>query len=232
MLDIGAGPGRHRPGAGRARAARVDGGRSVRARRPARLRTSRCIVQDLDDEPDVRRRRLRLPAAARRHRAPEGARSGSSSGCARSSTTRRKTLVLTTPNIAFVVQRLMLLLGQFNYGKAGILDRTHTRLFTFRIAAPAAARRRLPHQGDARRAGAVPEGARRRAARPARRSASTSCSSASARRSSRTRSSSRPRATPDVDFVLQDATRRSARGSPQRGRATTSIAPGRVMPDA
>ena len=26
----------------------------------------------------------------------------------------------------------MLLLGQFNYGKTGILDRTHTRLFTFR----------------------------------------------------------------------------------------------------
>ncbi|HEY3494517.1 MAG TPA: bifunctional glycosyltransferase/class I SAM-dependent methyltransferase [Polyangiaceae bacterium] len=43
-----------------------------------------------------------------------------------------KTVVLTTPNIAFLVQRLMLLLGQFNYGKAGILDRTHTRLFTFR----------------------------------------------------------------------------------------------------
>ncbi|MFZ5896589.1 MAG: glycosyltransferase [Myxococcota bacterium] len=43
-----------------------------------------------------------------------------------------KTLVLTTPNIAFVAQRVMLLLGQFNYGKAGILDLTHTRLFTFR----------------------------------------------------------------------------------------------------
>ena len=42
------------------------------------------------------------------------------------------TLVLTTPNIAFAVQRVMLLVGQFNYGKAGILDRTHTRLFTFR----------------------------------------------------------------------------------------------------
>lgn len=41
-------------------------------------------------------------------------------------------LVLTTPNVAFIVQRLMLLAGQFNYGKAGILDRTHTRLFTFR----------------------------------------------------------------------------------------------------
>jgi glycosyltransferase involved in cell wall biosynthesis len=45
---------------------------------------------------------------------------------------RPREVVLTTPNIAFVVQRLMLLLGQFNYGKSGILDRTHTRMFTFR----------------------------------------------------------------------------------------------------
>lgn len=44
----------------------------------------------------------------------------------------KKTIILTTPNIAFIVQRIMLALGQFNYGKAGILDRTHTRLFTFR----------------------------------------------------------------------------------------------------
>jgi len=43
-----------------------------------------------------------------------------------------KTVIVTTPNIAFGIQRVMLLLGQFNYGKAGILDRTHTRLFTFR----------------------------------------------------------------------------------------------------
>ncbi|HEX7476451.1 MAG TPA: bifunctional glycosyltransferase/class I SAM-dependent methyltransferase [Polyangiales bacterium] len=42
-----------------------------------------------------------------------------------------RTLVVSTPNVAFIVQRFMLLLGQFNYGKAGILDRTHTRLFTF-----------------------------------------------------------------------------------------------------
>jgi 2-polyprenyl-3-methyl-5-hydroxy-6-metoxy-1,4-benzoquinol methylase len=45
---------------------------------------------------------------------------------------RPRTLILTTGNVAFIVQRLMLLFGQFNYGKAGILDRTHTRLFTFR----------------------------------------------------------------------------------------------------
>lgn len=43
-------------------------------------------------------------------------------------------LILTTPNIAFFSVRLMLLLGWFQYGKAGILDRTHTRLFTFRSA--------------------------------------------------------------------------------------------------
>jgi 2-polyprenyl-3-methyl-5-hydroxy-6-metoxy-1,4-benzoquinol methylase len=43
-----------------------------------------------------------------------------------------KTLILSTPNIAFVVQRLALMFGQFNYGRTGILDRTHTRLFTFR----------------------------------------------------------------------------------------------------
>lgn len=43
-----------------------------------------------------------------------------------------RTLILSTPNVAFFVQRLMLLFGQFNYGRAGVLDRTHTRLFTFR----------------------------------------------------------------------------------------------------
>jgi 2-polyprenyl-3-methyl-5-hydroxy-6-metoxy-1,4-benzoquinol methylase len=43
-----------------------------------------------------------------------------------------KQVVLTTPNVAFIVTRLALLLGQFNYGRSGILDRTHTRLFTFR----------------------------------------------------------------------------------------------------
>jgi glycosyltransferase involved in cell wall biosynthesis len=40
-------------------------------------------------------------------------------------------VMISTPNIGFVIIRLMLLLGQFNYGKRGILDMTHTRLFTF-----------------------------------------------------------------------------------------------------
>lgn len=46
--------------------------------------------------------------------------------------TKRPEIVLTTANIGFCVTRFMLLIGQFNYGRKGILDRTHTRLFTFR----------------------------------------------------------------------------------------------------
>jgi len=40
------------------------------------------------------------------------------------------TLYASTGNVAFLVMRLSLFLGQFNYGKRGILDLTHTRLFT------------------------------------------------------------------------------------------------------
>ena len=40
------------------------------------------------------------------------------------------TLYASTGNIAFLVMRLSLALGHFNYGKRGILDLTHTRLFT------------------------------------------------------------------------------------------------------
>ena len=45
---------------------------------------------------------------------------------------RGSKMLITTPNIAFLPMRLMLLIGSFNYGKRGILDRTHTRLFTFK----------------------------------------------------------------------------------------------------
>lgn len=40
-------------------------------------------------------------------------------------------IIVTTGNVAFIITRFMLLFGQFNYGKRGILDLTHTRLFTF-----------------------------------------------------------------------------------------------------
>jgi 2-polyprenyl-3-methyl-5-hydroxy-6-metoxy-1,4-benzoquinol methylase len=43
----------------------------------------------------------------------------------------RTRFVVSTGNVGFIITRLMLLLGQFNYGKRGILDLTHTRLFTF-----------------------------------------------------------------------------------------------------
>jgi hypothetical protein len=40
-------------------------------------------------------------------------------------------LIVSTGNVGFFIPRLMHLFGQFNYGKKGILDLTHTRLFTF-----------------------------------------------------------------------------------------------------
>lgn len=44
---------------------------------------------------------------------------------------QRPTFIVTSGNVAFVVVRLQALLGNFNYGKRGILDLTHTRLYTF-----------------------------------------------------------------------------------------------------
>jgi glycosyltransferase involved in cell wall biosynthesis len=40
-------------------------------------------------------------------------------------------ILITSGNVAFCVVRAQLLLGNFNYGKRGILDLTHTRLYTF-----------------------------------------------------------------------------------------------------
>lgn len=40
-------------------------------------------------------------------------------------------IIASTGNIAFILNRLMLFFGQFNYGSRGILDMTHKRLFTF-----------------------------------------------------------------------------------------------------
>ena len=45
---------------------------------------------------------------------------------------RRPEVIITAANVAFVVTRLMLALGQFNYSRKGILGLGHRRLFTFR----------------------------------------------------------------------------------------------------
>jgi glycosyltransferase involved in cell wall biosynthesis len=45
---------------------------------------------------------------------------------------RRPAFVVTTGNVVFLPVRLQSLLGNFNYGKRGILDLTHTRLYTFK----------------------------------------------------------------------------------------------------
>lgn len=44
---------------------------------------------------------------------------------------RRPEVIITSANVAFLVTRLMLLFGQFNYSRKGILGIGHRRLFTF-----------------------------------------------------------------------------------------------------
>lgn len=127
VLDLGAGPGEI------ARALRESGCEvTVVDRHPAKVPEGvRALVHDLNEP-------LELPIEPYTHimaldviehlASPETF----LEDLRRQFTHEPKTLVLTTPNIAFAIPRLMLLVGQFNYGKAGILDRTHTRLFTFR----------------------------------------------------------------------------------------------------
>jgi glycosyltransferase involved in cell wall biosynthesis len=44
---------------------------------------------------------------------------------------RQPKFIVTSGNVVFGIVRLQALLGNFNYGKLGILDLTHTRLYTF-----------------------------------------------------------------------------------------------------
>jgi len=43
---------------------------------------------------------------------------------------RAPRVLISTPNVAFIVLRILLLFGRFNYAERGILDVTHKRLFT------------------------------------------------------------------------------------------------------
>jgi glycosyltransferase involved in cell wall biosynthesis len=50
----------------------------------------------------------------------------------RAARSRQPRFIVTTGNVTFCVVRFQALLGNFNYGRRGILDLTHTRLYTFR----------------------------------------------------------------------------------------------------
>ncbi len=128
VLDLGAGPGRI---AGEL--SKLDCDVTVVDRDPTSVRGTgtKIIVQDIDDAPKYDAREydyLLLLDVIEHLRDPEQFIERLRSQL----DFEPKKLVLTTPNVAFFVQRLMLLAGQFNYGKVGVLDRTHTRLFTFR----------------------------------------------------------------------------------------------------
>ena len=80
---------------------------------------------------------------------------------------KRPEVIITTANIGFFATRLMLFFGQFNYGKKGILDATHTRLFTFRSLRELLRAIRLQDSRSARDSRALSQGARNQFHQPA-----------------------------------------------------------------
>jgi glycosyltransferase involved in cell wall biosynthesis len=103
---------------------------SVDRERPSDAGRAEAIALDLDDEFDHRLGRGRFDCVVmldviEHLRDPEA-----SARRVASILKPGGTLYASTGNIAYVVLRASLALGQFNYGKRGILDLTHTRLFT------------------------------------------------------------------------------------------------------
>jgi 2-polyprenyl-3-methyl-5-hydroxy-6-metoxy-1,4-benzoquinol methylase len=127
VMDIGAGPG------GVAQQLAAQGSRAAAVDRHPLSRPApgvKVFVQDLDDELQFSVADydyLLLLDILEHLRDPERF----LERLRRQFTHAPKTVIVTLPNVAFIVPRLMLLLGFFNYGKAGVLDHTHTRLYTF-----------------------------------------------------------------------------------------------------
>ena len=133
------------------------------------------LQQDLNDPPGVRRPQVRLPADARRDRASQATRSSSWNSSATSSTTRPASWCSPHPTSRSSVQRLMLALGQFNYGDARN-SRPHPHPpVHLPQPAPAARRRRPPDPADHGCPRAMAEGPGRWPARPDGACGSTSC---------------------------------------------------------
>ena len=128
VIDLGAGPG------GMAKALAEKGCQVAVVDRhplPGDAGEIRVFLQDLDDPPDFDTKpyqRILLLDMIEHLRDPELF----LQRLRRQFTHETKIVIITTANVAFLPERLMLFAGQFNYGKMGILDVTHTRLFTFR----------------------------------------------------------------------------------------------------
>ena len=71
---------------------------------------------------------------------------------------RRPEVVITSANVAFFVTRIMLLLGQFNYSRKGILGLGHRRLFTFKSLRASLEQAGIRNPGSAWCSSSVPAG--------------------------------------------------------------------------
>ncbi len=129
VLDLGCGPG-HLCGALHEKGCRVIGVDQFPPKEPGRF--DEFHVSDLDGNPFPRTLEgvdvLLLLDVIEHLKSPEDFATALRTAAQKNLDLR---IVISTGNIGFIVTRLMLFLGQFNYNKRGILDLTHTRLFTF-----------------------------------------------------------------------------------------------------
>jgi glycosyltransferase involved in cell wall biosynthesis len=130
VLDLGCAGGYVGAALRRLRGCRVTG--VDRSPLPRGVELDQFILHDLDDglpRLDLREYDYVLMLDVIEHLAsPETFIEQLRAGLALSPSTK---LVASTANIGFIINRFMLMAGQFNYGKRGILDLTHSRLFTF-----------------------------------------------------------------------------------------------------
>jgi 2-polyprenyl-3-methyl-5-hydroxy-6-metoxy-1,4-benzoquinol methylase len=94
----------------------------------------RTIEADLElyqwDPEDTRVEKILLLDIIEHLRKPENLLIDLRTACMKNGEVKKPPFVITTANIAFLPVRLGLFLGWFHYGKKGILDKDHHRLFT------------------------------------------------------------------------------------------------------
>jgi len=99
-------------------------------------KSTRTIRADLEDyawKPmDTRVDRILLLDIIEHLRKPENVLMDLRTACMKNGAEAKPEFIITTANIAFWPVRIGLLLGWFHYGKKGILDKDHHRLFTLR----------------------------------------------------------------------------------------------------
>ena len=132
VLDIGSGPGYMTEHLTRKGASVVSVDRYIHSLvKEKSIRTIKADLEEYEWKPeDTEVDTILLLDILEHLRRPEKLLMDLRAACMKKESVQRPKVIITTPNIAFWPVRLGLLFGWFHYGKKGILDKEHHRLFT------------------------------------------------------------------------------------------------------